>query len=114
LCPLILAINSTLNLLLLANCYPASYSKKLNRATFIFEILCWITLAIELLAFVFGIVEETNPDLPGDTDDHSGLWVLFVLFFLLSSGIYLIWMQIILRKTIHRNTEKAFDSFLKH
>src|SRR5258708_23996124 len=57
-CPLIFAINCTINIYILEKCYPDEYRKKLHRTSLIFEILCWIILALFLLAFVLCIVEE--------------------------------------------------------
>jgi len=113
-CPLIFAINCTINIYLLEKCYPEGYRKKLHKTALIFEILWWIVLALILLGFIVGIIEEFGDPETDDPTDKSGLWVLLLLFMLLSTGIYLCWMQIALRKTIRRNFENAMDNFLKN
>jgi hypothetical protein len=113
LCPLLLAVNCSINSYMIEKCYPDLYAKTLTTTSLGFLILSCIILGLTILLMIFGIADMiSGPQGDGSAngEDYKFLLALSVIVII---GVYICWMQVILGKTIRRNFEKSLDNFLK-
>jgi hypothetical protein len=113
LCFLVFSANCIYNLYMLEKLYPDNYNKRPKKLSRIFLTLNLIILSLLFLFFLYGLSEELRNLNKRRHNDNIGIWILLVLFILISFGVYITWLQIILRKTIRRNFESSMDNFLK-
>jgi succinate dehydrogenase hydrophobic anchor subunit len=106
--PLILAINSTINLYVIDRGFPDNYAKTVRKASNVFLVLTIIILVFLFPVFVYIIIDAlrmANSEVAYDKDE---IWFLIAFFFLICLVIYICHMQIVLGNTIRDNFEKSF------
>ena len=109
------AVNGCFNIYLIEKSFPdKDISKRLRRVTLLFLVVDIIVILLMLTLFVFAFSVIISPEYRRNPVAYRGYLTLGILFITISTGLYIFWMQIILRRTIRRNFIKSFDSFLKN
>lgn len=113
LCPSILLANSSVNIYLLERFYPDRlFGKKINRFSILLFILSLLVVTAVLLVTIAGFSETLSRQ---DYTSGQSLMISLILatFSVIGlTGLYIVVVQVSLRKAIRRNHEASLNRFL--
>lgn len=116
LCLAVFIANNALNLWWLEKGYPDRYpGRRLSHASSILFALSLVDtlLAILMLYFLLNDLFGPNGDLASAHPDRSAIIALVLISTLCVTGIYVLWNQVVLRRSIRRYQKERFEHFLE-
>lgn len=107
----LIIVNYVLNLYIIYKYFPnRTFQGKTATFYFIATIIHLLLLAGFLLLCLFALNEELN----ADTGDNTGMIMLFILFTLFLTGLFILIMQFQVKKFLEAGQKKSIDTLIEN